>query len=102
MFGVPSVQLFEYSWIIGHFGEFVLPAACLTATVFHQAVGSGIHKIYQEMIESKGLKLRIVTECGRYITGPAGMLVSRVTHRKKIYKNYVSCLQGGVLKLQMG
>ena len=54
------------------------------------------------MIESKGLKLRIVTECGRYITGPAGMLVSRVTHRKKIYKNYASCLQGGVLKLQMG
>lgn len=70
--------------------------------VLHQAVGSGIHKIYQEMIESKGLKLRIVTECGRYITGPAGMLVSRVTHRKKIYKNYASCLQGGVLKLQMG
>lgn len=75
---------------------------CMIFMVLHQAVGSGIHKIYQEMIESKGLKLRIVTECGRYITGPAGMLVSRVTHRKKIYKNYASCLQGGVLKLQMG
>ena len=58
-----------------------------------QAVGSGIQQIYKEMIESKGMTLRIVTECGRYITGPAGMLVSRVTHRKKIYKNYAPCLQ---------
>jgi len=56
-------------------------------------VGSGIQQIYKEMIEPKGMKLRIVTECGRYITGPAGMLVSRVTHRKKIYKNYAACLQ---------
>lgn len=42
------------------------------------------------MIQAKGLQVRIVTECGRYITGPAGLLISRVTHRKKIYKNYVS------------
>jgi len=54
------------------------------------AVGVGIHKLYQEMIEAKGLgPLKIVTECGRYITGPAGYLVSRVCHKKHIYKNYV-------------
>lgn len=44
------------------------------------------------MIEAKGMQVRIVTECGRYITGPAGFLVARVTHRKKIYKNYVPSL----------
>merc|ERR1711988_1857965 len=43
-----------------------------------------------ELIETKGLKpVRVVTECGRYVTGPAGFLVSRVCHRKRIYKNYV-------------
>mmetsp|Transcript_18131 Transcript_18131/g.47888 ORF Transcript_18131/g.47888 Transcript_18131/m.47888 type:complete len:481 (-) Transcript_18131:98-1540(-) len=54
------------------------------------AVGSGIHQIYKEMIEAKGLgPIAIVTECGRYITGPSGFLISRVVHRKKTYKNYV-------------
>eukprot|EP00972_Heterocapsa_arctica_P102597 15120773-Heterocapsa_arctica.AAC.1 len=43
------------------------------------AVGSGIHQIYKEMIEAKGLgPIAIVTECGRYITGPSGFLISRV------------------------
>jgi len=54
------------------------------------AVGAGVHKLYQELIEAKGLgPIRIVTECGRYLTGPSGFLVSRVVHRKRIYKNYV-------------
>jgi len=54
------------------------------------AFGAGVHRLYQELIESKGLApLRVVTECGRYITGAAGFLVSRVVHRKKIYKNYI-------------
>jgi diaminopimelate decarboxylase len=53
-------------------------------------VGAGIQEIYKEMIESKGLgPINIVTECGRYITGPAGVLITRVVHRKKTYKNYV-------------
>lgn len=54
------------------------------------AVGAGIHQVYKDLIEAKGLgPLRVVMECGRYITGPAGVLVSRVVHRKRIYKNYV-------------
>jgi len=54
------------------------------------AVGAGVQKLYKELIEDKHLKpVRVVTECGRYITGPVGWLVTRVTHRKRIYKNYV-------------
>lgn len=54
------------------------------------AVGAGIHELYKELVEAKGLApLRVVMECGRYITGPAGFLVSRVCHRKKTYKNYI-------------
>merc|ERR1719382_2281014 len=54
------------------------------------AVGAGVHKVYQELVEAKGLApVRVVMECGRYITGPHGFLVSRVVHRKRIYKNYV-------------
>jgi len=53
------------------------------------AVGEGVHKLYKELLETKGLTPRIVTECGRYITGPMGFLVSRVCHQKRIYKNYV-------------
>mmetsp|Transcript_99703 Transcript_99703/g.319952 ORF Transcript_99703/g.319952 Transcript_99703/m.319952 type:complete len:464 (-) Transcript_99703:304-1695(-) len=54
------------------------------------SVGAGIHAVYKEIIEAKGLApMKVVMECGRYITGPAGFLVSRVVHRKRIYKNYV-------------
>lgn len=54
------------------------------------AVGAGMQKIYAELIEAKGLApMKVVMECGRYITGPHGFLVSRVVHRKSIYKNYV-------------
>mmetsp|Transcript_134460 Transcript_134460/g.287677 ORF Transcript_134460/g.287677 Transcript_134460/m.287677 type:complete len:473 (-) Transcript_134460:56-1474(-) len=54
------------------------------------AVGASVHRLYKELVEAKGLApIRVVMECGRYITGPAGFLVSRVVHRKRIYKNYV-------------
>jgi len=54
------------------------------------AVGAGVHGLYKELIEAKGLgPVRVVMECGRYITGPVGWLVTRVTHRKSTYKNYV-------------
>jgi len=60
------------------------------ATIDVAAVGAGVHELYKELIEAKGLApVRVVMECGRYITGPHGFLVSRVTHRKRIYKNYV-------------
>ncbi|CAJ1333604.1 unnamed protein product [Effrenium voratum] len=70
-------------------GGFGIPYRPEETTVDVAAVGAGIHRVYKELIEAKGLKLRVVTECGRYITGPSGMLFSRVVHQKKIYKNYV-------------
>jgi len=54
------------------------------------AIGAGVEAIYKELIVANGLgPVRVVMECGRYITGPAGFLLSRVVHKKRIYKNYI-------------
>jgi len=55
-----------------------------------QVVSQGIKAAYERIIVPAGLDpLRIVMECGRMVTGPFGYLVSRVLHKKAIYKNYV-------------
>jgi diaminopimelate decarboxylase len=60
------------------------------------AVSQGVRKAYEEKIVANGLHpLKITMECGRMITGPYGYLVSKVMHKKAIYKNYVgldSCM----------
>ena len=54
------------------------------------AVGAGIRAADERTIVPAGLApLRLVMECGRMVTGPYGYLVSRVLHKKAIYKNYV-------------
>ncbi|HRI83081.1 MAG TPA: hypothetical protein PLF88_11630, partial [Opitutaceae bacterium] len=53
-------------------------------------VGRKIKEVYERTIVANGLgPIRITMECGRMITGPYGYLVSRVLHKKAIYKNYV-------------
>jgi Diaminopimelate decarboxylase len=53
-------------------------------------ISHGIHKEYKRIIKSNGLDpLQITMECGRYITGPYGYLVTTVLHKKEIYKSYV-------------
>ena len=53
-------------------------------------VGRGIRDAYEKMIVAPGLApLKICLESGRMITGPYGFLVSKVLHKKEIYKNYV-------------
>jgi diaminopimelate decarboxylase len=53
-------------------------------------VGDEIRKKYQAKIRNSGLHpASIFTECGRAITGPAGYLVSRVLHKKEIYKTHI-------------
>ena len=53
-------------------------------------VSEGVKKAYDEIVRPAGLDpLKIVMECGRYITGPHGYLVSRVRHVAHKYKTYV-------------
>ncbi len=55
-----------------------------------------IRKKYNDIIVANGLApLKLFTECGRYITGPYGYLVSRVRHIKNTYKKFAgldSCM----------
>lgn len=53
-------------------------------------VGEKIKEAYEKTITENGLgPIRLTMECGRMITGPYGYLVSRVLHKKAIYKDYV-------------
>jgi len=53
-------------------------------------VGRRIREVYESIIVGAGLgPIRTAMECGRMITGPYGYLVSRVLHKKAIYKDYV-------------
>ena len=54
------------------------------------ALGQKIQLAYKELIADTGAgPVRVVMECGRVVTGPYGWLVSRVLHKKAIYKDYV-------------
>ncbi|MDO8552984.1 MAG: diaminopimelate decarboxylase [bacterium] len=55
-----------------------------------KAISAGVREVYEEAVQ-KGLMppVKIFTECGRYITGPYGYLVSTVRHMKETYKKYV-------------
>ena len=53
-------------------------------------VGDAIRKRYEAKKSGNGLHpLSIFMECGRAITGPYGYLVSRVLHKKEIYKTHI-------------
>ncbi len=58
--------------------------------VDYQVISDGVRELYESTIKPAGLDpMKIFLECGRVITGPYGYLVSRVLHKKEIYKNYV-------------
>jgi len=53
-------------------------------------VSRKIHEAYDAILVPSGLApVKIVMECGRVVTGPYGYLVTRVLHKKHIYKDYV-------------
>ncbi|MDR3585035.1 MAG: diaminopimelate decarboxylase [Desulfosporosinus sp.] len=55
-----------------------------------ETVSRGIKNAYEKLIVDKGLApLKIAMESGRMILGPYGYLVTKVLHKKEIYKNYV-------------
>lgn len=54
------------------------------------AIGEGVRKAYEEVLVPCGMDdLSIRTELGRWLTGPAGGLVTRVIHEKVTYKDYL-------------
>lgn len=56
----------------------------------YQEVSDGIRALYDSIIKPAGLDgLRLSFECGRVMTGPYGVLVSRVRHVTRKYKDYV-------------
>ena len=52
-------------------------------------IGDEVKRQYDNIVAPSGLKLRIFTELGRYITGPFGYLVTRAIHKKETHKKYI-------------
>jgi len=53
-------------------------------------ISQGIREAYKEIIAKNNLgPVKIFMENGRFVTGPNGILVSRVIHEKHIYKEYL-------------
>ncbi len=56
------------------------------------AIGEGVRKVYEEILVPAGMDdVAIFTEMGRFMMAPYGHLVTRVLHKKHIYKEYVGC-----------
>lgn len=52
-------------------------------------VSQKVHEAYNLILVPASLSPRVVMECGRVVTGPYGYLVTRVLHKKHIYKDYI-------------
>ncbi len=53
-------------------------------------IGSGVERQYDEILRAAGMEdVRIASELGRYMSGPAGWLVTKIIHTKKTYRNYL-------------
>lgn len=55
-------------------------------------IGEGVRKVYEEILVPAGMgDVAIFTEMGRFMMAPYGHLVTKVLHKKHIYKEYVGC-----------
>lgn len=53
-------------------------------------IGEGVRQVYEEILTPAGLgDIKIFTELGRFMLAPHGLLVTKVLHRKKTYRDYV-------------
>lgn len=53
-------------------------------------IGEGVRKVYEEVLTPVGLgEIKIFTELGRFMLAPHGLLITKVLHRKKTYRDYV-------------
>lgn len=56
------------------------------------AIGEGVHKAYDEILVPNGMgDVSIYTEMGRFMMGPYGALITKATHEKHTYKEYIGC-----------
>lgn len=55
-----------------------------------EKIGAGVQQVYEEILVKNGMEdVAIVTELGRFMTGPYGCLIAQATHEKKTYKDYI-------------
>ncbi|MBS3083162.1 diaminopimelate decarboxylase [Candidatus Pacearchaeota archaeon] len=54
-----------------------------------EKISWGVKNAKAEFLEPAGLEPKIVTECGRFVTGPHGYLVTKVLHVEHKYRDYV-------------
>ena len=55
-------------------------------------IGEGVRLAYERILTPAGLgDVNIFTELGRFMLAPYGHLVTKVRHKKDIYKQYVGC-----------
>ncbi len=53
-------------------------------------IGEGVRRAWQEILAPAGLgDIPLYMELGRYMLAPYGCLVTRATHKKQIYKDYI-------------
>lgn len=53
-------------------------------------IGAGVKKEFEKILVPEGMgNVSLFSELGRYMLGPYGVLVSRVIHEKKTYKDYL-------------
>lgn len=52
-------------------------------------IGADVRRVYEEVFGPAGMRAKLYTELGRYITGPYGYLVTTAIHEKDIYKRFI-------------
>ena len=53
-------------------------------------IGSRVEKEYETLMKANGFEhVRLAGELGRYMSGPAGWLITRAIHEKDIYRHYI-------------
>ncbi|ODN04044.1 Protein TabA, partial [Orchesella cincta] len=71
-------------------GGFGIPYKPTDKSVSTKSLGTKIQKLYENMLSNDDfLPFKLCFECGRFITGPAGILVTRIINKKRTYKNYL-------------
>ncbi len=54
------------------------------------AIGEGVRKQYEEILVPAGMgDVKLFTEMGRFMLAPYGALITRATHEKHTYKEYI-------------